>query len=638
MSVFVGLAINIGTFTVPSGTSLIQTDGYSAAGVGAASYVLSPDQSSPSRTYRLRDASGTYWDLDETQVNPQMLGVHGDGSTDDGAIFRDLMTAGAGKQIYIPKASYWIAIAGDSDTIMLPAYTEIHCQPGAQFLYDYVGSPLFAVLSADWVRFEGYTIVFSGTDFGPTTFPSRLRGTRAFKGYMPSDPNAAASYIYSTDIAVLASNHVTLRGTHYSDTTAHVQNCAVLIMPNSDGSLVIGIETDLSVDDRCQGIAASGQTKFRHRVKADRLPQNSVNLYGPGHCVYDIIQYVSTDGEYVVTDSGTYVDSLSLAASHSMSCKNAQNLRVTINSQRGAGPLNFSQCDNCWFSGNYEYGGTTDTASVAHVYYTGQSYPGAATSQNNRFDFSLNLTGAAHNCVFYNSSTGALSNAISNTTANFRMRRNVSGSESACMTIGETGGAFDICTEQEGDNTRAIVAYIGASNVIVDAKCIKGGDRTVFDGTHVPVNCQTVSKGIMPSQTVYATPGQNSVARQVNGNSNSIPIAASTTPTYSFNLPLHSTNHSAGVGLGGIYELTVNLGNPDFNHARGGKYIVVFDDASVNDFATTQLIGSQWVKGAVAPTSLSVSVTNQGVATVTGTLGTAASQYLEWSWTELISR
>jgi len=76
-------------------------------------------------------------------------------------------------------------------------------------------------------------------------------------------------------------------------------------------------------------------------------------------------------------------------------------------------------------------------------------------------------------------------------------------------------------------------------------------------------------------------------------------------------------NSTFTIPTAGTYIVTLNARAGDYNHARLGTYFITFDDASTNDFTSTQLIGSQITKGASAPTALSCTVTNVGVVTVT---------------------
>jgi hypothetical protein len=65
----------------------------------------------------------------------------------------------------------------------------------------------------------------------------------------------------------------------------------------------------------------------------------------------------------------------------------------------------------------------------------------------------------------------------------------------------------------------------------------------------------------------------------------------------------------------GFYELSLTIRTLDKNHATTRAYYVLFDDASVNDYATVTPIIAAIDKG-VPPTALSVTVTNLGVVTV----------------------
>ena len=64
----VGLFSAAGSITVPEGTERVQTTGYDAPGVGAASYAVSPDQASPAQPWRFQSADGRWFDLNEREV------------------------------------------------------------------------------------------------------------------------------------------------------------------------------------------------------------------------------------------------------------------------------------------------------------------------------------------------------------------------------------------------------------------------------------------------------------------------------------------------------------------------------------------------------------------------------------------
>lgn len=87
-----GLATQVIGQTIPVGTDLIQTSGFSAVGKGAARYALSADQASAAGTGRLKSLNNRYFDLVEDEPTFAMLGVVADGSTDDSATFRNALT------------------------------------------------------------------------------------------------------------------------------------------------------------------------------------------------------------------------------------------------------------------------------------------------------------------------------------------------------------------------------------------------------------------------------------------------------------------------------------------------------------------------------------------------------------------
>lgn len=536
------------------------------------------------------------------------------GILDAGPALRALMTQGAGGTIRIPRGDYYVAMTGDADTIMIPANTDVRCDPGANFIYDYWGSPLFGIVEVDNVRFSGYTITYKGT-FQTTT------GNRTFKTWtMPGVP----AYRYCTDIALLGSNYAEISGRHKSDVETHVNNGGIYVDGPDDGtSFSYGHNINIIADDRCCSITSCAIAGFYMKVVQGRNPQDSFNLYGSGHAIYDIIDRNSKDGLIEVVDNGLYVDSLSLVASHSLSIKNATNVKSKILSQRSAGPLNYAQTLDCDFEFIWSYGGTVDNSSAGAIYYTGQG----GVSYNNKFRGILDAYGSAHNSCLFSTYQGATINAIYNNSVDVAAARQVNGSENAMFYLGDQGGHYKASVRQYGNQTRTVCEFKGSSYVTFEA-CIEDGGARCLGGTGVG-NTYTFS-GVGASKTGYAAVPRASltVSQTLAQYKNYVQTAATTTPSAQFQLPT----------AGGAFLVHVTMTSTDKNNARAGLYWVVFDDASTNDFTTAQLIGAQITKGTLGPTAMTVTVDATGLVTASGSGGTSIIHQIEFGYREIYSR
>lgn len=83
----IGLFVNAGSVTIPTGVDYVETSGYGAAGRGAASYVYDAGVSSGSRTTFVSANSRGFRLVNTGSVNVDQAGAAGDGTTDDSDAF-----------------------------------------------------------------------------------------------------------------------------------------------------------------------------------------------------------------------------------------------------------------------------------------------------------------------------------------------------------------------------------------------------------------------------------------------------------------------------------------------------------------------------------------------------------------------
>ncbi|GAA0768928.1 glycosyl hydrolase family 28-related protein [Brevundimonas olei] len=90
---------------IPSTIKAVRTSGYSIPGdLGAALYRRI--SSEPPHAGKFQSADGSWWELSESVVTPQMLGARGDGIADDWQAIQNALTCGAGRSVYIPAGIY----------------------------------------------------------------------------------------------------------------------------------------------------------------------------------------------------------------------------------------------------------------------------------------------------------------------------------------------------------------------------------------------------------------------------------------------------------------------------------------------------------------------------------------------------
>jgi hypothetical protein len=90
----IGLFSNIGSVNIPSFIDYVVTEGYSVAGLGAATYAVTA--TTGATAYRKQSSDGRWWQIDVNQLYPAMVGALGDGVTDDAAAYQAALNYGAG--------------------------------------------------------------------------------------------------------------------------------------------------------------------------------------------------------------------------------------------------------------------------------------------------------------------------------------------------------------------------------------------------------------------------------------------------------------------------------------------------------------------------------------------------------------
>jgi len=525
---------------------------------------------------------------DKRKKNPFDFGAVGDGIANDIEAIRATINARG----EITSGIFYCELNSDDDTLVIPDGFVLNCSSDSKFIYDFWGSPLFALIGNNGSGIKGHNIEYRGVydaSIGLTT--------RTFKSYS----RAIVRHRYCADIIVLGGNNNSIIGTHSG---TNPQNIGVLFEPNADGSLAKNNTADISANYRCQSIVSSGQIGFDFKVNQGVLATNSQALYGPAHAIYDVQEVISKDGKYTIIDTGEYSDSVNMTETHTLSLKYAESVVAEINSSRSAGPLNFAGCTGCTFNLTSVYDGIVATASVGHIFYTsinGRVEP----SDGNTINANILLTGAAHNGRIYDSSFGASVAPITGTVANISFLRTVDGTHGHALKIGDTGGVFNITSTQKGDTNRPIIEFSGGNSNTANINVIEGGSRIVYtSGVGNVVNL----KGNIPTvQSNIPTAGNTSNV-VMPSYKNRLTTSQVTNPSFSIQLPPKF----------GVYLVSLKLATADSNHARSGVWLVNHDDSSTFDFASCQLIGVQITKGAgdSIPTSLDLTVNSTGLLSV----------------------
>ena len=525
---------------------------------------------------------------DKRKKNPFDFGAVGDGIANDIETIRATINARG----EITSGIFYCELNSDDDTLVIPDGFVLNCSSDSKFIYDFWGSPLFALIGNNGSGIKGHNIEYRGVydaSIGLTT--------RTFKSYS----RAIVRHRYCADIVVLGGNNNSIIGTHSG---TNPQNIGVLFEPNADGSLAKNNTADISANYRCQSIVSSGQIGFDFKVNQGVLATNSQALYGPAHAIYDVQEVISKDGKYTIIDTGEYSDSVNMTETHTLSLKYAESVVAEINSSRSAGPLNFAGCTGCTFNLTSVYDGIVATASVGHIFYTsinGRVEP----SDGNTINANILLTGAAHNGRIYDSSFGASVAPITGTVANISFLRTVDGTHGHALKIGDTGGVFNITSTQKGDTNRPIIEFSGGNSNTANINVIEGGSRIVYaSGVGNVVNL----KGNIPTvQSNIPTAGNTSNV-VMPSYKNRLTTSQVTNPSFSIQLPPKF----------GVYLVSLKLATAGSNHARSGVWLVNHDDTSTFDFASCQLIGVQITKGAgdSIPTSLDLTVNSTGLLSV----------------------
>lgn len=548
-----------------------------------------------------------------SQISPiQSIAQYGSdstGLTSNVTAFQAAMTAlSAGGTLYIPAGTYLFTVTGDSDTILVPSNIAIECEPGVIFKWGYWGSPLFAIVNKTNVRMK-----LNGAKFLWTGTFSTTSGSRDAFNYGRAIP----AYEWCSHIISVGSEFVEIEDARCAgNTTSNVQNIFVEFRGKNDGSLTEGNQIrKLYVDDVCQGIIFGEQKRFLiEDIESNSYSSASNALYGPGHLIYVIAGTTASEAgkiQNIMDRAGTAISGF-VASSVSVSLKSLSNASVRgLYSRRAEGAFSFVDCTEVDIDFKYD-NSATDADTNGGVVFA--SEPAVANSYV-KINGSIVMTAQRN---FSPINFGGITVGSKNLycEVNVSILRNTDGTESTpgMLWVGNYGKAH---LQYEGIGS-------GAAKIIIDAK------NTSNDN-----NFYVQSSGAVPSPKVGVTTGSRNTffcsgdstidydadeftpangntviwesARQYQSSQN---LGSTTNPTTTFQLPKQ-----------GAYLVHINLISSDFNHARAGLYWVVCDDASVSDFTTAALIGSQITKGGSAPSVLTLAVDKDGLCTITSTAG-----------------
>lgn len=546
----------------------------------------------------------------------------GDGVTDDGPAWRHAMAAlsdAGGGILLVPAAPYFIAITSDNDTIRVPSNVEIVASPGAVLKWNYWGSPLLAVVEQTNVKISGLAFEWGGA-FGTTS------GSRSFGTWAGSIP----AHRYCCHIACLGSSKVVLEDLEFrGSATSNALNIGVLVEGADDG--ITNVEdiyaSRLKFNDLCQGMMTSGMSRFRLQVSGNRYSNASNALYGPGHVIYDVIERPSTDGEFIIEDQGTPIDSYT-SGSHSFSMKNTTRCIARVNSKRPEGAINLAQVtDSDIYVTHYTDVSTADGGNGA-IFFTGQ---GTACRNINFHEPHVRYSATRDAPCF------AMGSSVVNTGA---------------VSIHVNGGVFE--RNDDGTQAAGYVIWVGqyGSADFAAVNNGTGAGRVALDlrGSSNDNNFRVRALGTAAAARIQVTLGSNNVIRTSGGAAVTYDPNEFTPSSGNFiiqeGVAQYTSRHASGTTANpsftvqlprpGAYLLDLHVTTTDYNHALAGLYWVVFDDAT-NDYTVCQLVGTQVSKGGSAPTALSASVSNAGLVTVT-TTAISAAYFLHYGYRELWSR
>lgn len=545
-------------------------------------------------------------EIDDVQARTGLVNVQ--------AAFESALTAAEGKRLVVPSGLYLLTITGDSDTLLVPSNCEILCEPGVIFKWGYWGSPLFAIVNKTNVRLNmnGAKFVWTGT-FGTTT------GSSDKFSYGLARP----AYEWIAHIACVGSEFVTIEDVECAgSTTAKNINNFILMLGNADGSLTEGntIRKVVANDVGGQVIAIEGQKNWRiEDIRGDRYDDASFALYGAGHVIYHTSNASTDPSENGIIDGvvdygtmlGTYTP-----GSHTLSIKEANHLIVrNVLSLRDEGILNLEGLKRASFSNLRFYtDSTTDDTSGGAVYMIDSA---SLICEDISFD-GIDLVFDAQrdtNCFAMAHSAG--SENLRCSVSNMRIVRTCDGTESGPSILWRAsfGAVTNFININKGSGAQRAIINCGNTsedNVfhVRSIGAVANPRVVVSSGSRNTFYCSGDST--VDQDTNEFTPANDNAVIWESGRQyqSSKTIGTTTNPTTTFQLPKD-----------GAYLVHISLLSSDFNLGLSGLYWVVWDDASVNDYTTAQLIGTEISKGGLSPTVLGLAVDNTGLCTLTSTAG-----------------
>ena len=559
-------------------------------------------------------ANGNIAVLQGDDKNVLQFGAKGDGVTDDRDAFAAaLLSLSGGGTLHVPyvnSGQYNFDILGDSDTLLIQSNSSIVCDAGVQFLWDYWGSPLFAIVNKTNVNIElnGAEFIWSGT-FGTTT------GSLDKFSYGKALP----AYEWCAHIISVGSEYVSISGGKCSgDTTSNVQNVFIGFRGKNDDSLTKGNSvTGVVGNDVCQVITWGEQEQFSITdIKSLRYSNASNVLYGPGHVVYVVAGATRSKNGIIsgIKDDATALSSYT-SGSHTLSIKFAESITVSdVMSNRPEGVLAISDVRDSDIDIAWNDTASDDDTNSGGVYFSNPTNP------NNNLNIKAVLVASSQRDMSPFSCGGVADSASNiNCDIDLDITRTINGTESA-PTVNWIGdyGSCDLVSRTLGSGGARVLVSVdkGSSdnNFRVESLGTVANPRVHVGATGSPSNntfwCRGDSTIDYDSNEFAPASGNAVIWESSRAYQSLITIGSTTNPATTFQLPKP-----------GGYLVNINLKTSDANHARSGLYWVVFDDASANDFITAQLIGTQISKGGVPPSVLTLAVDNAGLCTVTSTAG-----------------
>jgi len=551
-------------------------------------------------------------------VSVKDFGAVGDGVTDDGSAFRNALAAlSAGGTLIVPTATYYFNVTGDATSLVVPNNVEIDAEPGTVFKWGYWGSPLLAIVNKQNVSIKNIKFVWTGT-FGTTS------GSRDGFGWGTTTP----AYEYCAHVLVFGSNNISLTALECAGaTTANVQNNFISVNGKSDGTRSSGLQIfGITSNDVCQTIVGGNQTQFSiSNIFSDRYSNASDPLYGPSHIVYATggWAYGIING---IVDLGTKLSAYTSGA-QTLSIKTSNDVTVlNVQTKRDEGSLNYQNLNRCVFDGIDDLASvrTADT-NVSCIF----DVQATTTNNDNVFRNIRIFVDAANRGIISTPIAGIDTTKYSNNRwENITIKHEPDNAYTAAIfyLVGNTsflqnytylnnGSADKVGLQITGDNITSGIKYAGA----------RKSPRVVISSgyTGCVLTVDTPAGNYYNNNTV---PANNTLQYITQSVSQSVSLGTVTSPSPTFQLP------SPGAYLVHIVVST-RSGASYGNHAYGGLYQVVWDNASLNDFTIAQLIGAQVSKGTNI-TALSAAVNNAGLVTVTTTT-TNTAWWIDYSWTYL---